>query len=130
MKKYLFSLLALLGLATLLLAACDAGSAKPPGSTGPNTVHMNETKFLPDSITIKKGEKVTLVNDVSVIHVIQNGTWTSNGSAKSAQETGAPKIEVQVTSMGQQAIGPFNTTGTFQVYCIVHVGMNLTVIVQ
>jgi plastocyanin len=28
------------------------------------------------------------------------------------------------------AVGPFNTAGTFHLYCSVHLNMNLTVIVQ
>ncbi|MBO0795273.1 MAG: hypothetical protein J2P36_30635 [Ktedonobacteraceae bacterium] len=128
MKKYFILLLTLLSLATFLFVGCD--SSTQTVSNGPNTVHMNETKFLPATITIKKGESITIVNDVSVVHLIQNGTWTNSGSAKPGQETGAPKVELQINGSATQTAGPFTTAGTFQLYCIVHPGMNLTVIVQ
>ncbi|MBO0793230.1 MAG: hypothetical protein J2P36_20090, partial [Ktedonobacteraceae bacterium] len=67
MKKYFILLLTLLSLATFLFAGCD--SSTQTVSNGPNTVHMNETKFLPATITIKKGESITIVNDVSVVHL-------------------------------------------------------------
>ncbi len=48
------------------------------------------------------------------------------------QENGAPVVNnMQFSgSDGSQTIGPFNTIGTFHLYCSVHPGMNLTVIVQ
>ena len=35
-----------------------------------------------------------------------------------------------ITFVSIKTIGPFNTAGTFHLYCTVHQGMNLTVIVQ
>ena len=119
----------LLGLASgiiLLLSAC--GTAAPAsGGTTSHTVHMNGSNFVQSSITIKKGESVTLVADTSTPHIIANGTW-ENGSPKRAKEPGAPEImDVQVNGNSSQSIGPFTTAGTFKLYCTIHAGMNLTV---
>ncbi|HEY1351653.1 MAG TPA: plastocyanin/azurin family copper-binding protein [Ktedonobacteraceae bacterium] len=108
----------------LLLAAC--GSA--PG--GPNPVHMNATHFAQTSITIHKGERLTLINDALTGHTIANGTW-ENGTARPARETGAPDVrDVQIGGISSATIGPLTTAGVFQLYCTVHPGMNLTVLVQ
>lgn len=77
---------------TLLLAACSPGGAE--SSNLATTVHMNEDQFVPDAITIKKGDKLTLVDDVSVIHVIQNGRWDSNGTQRPGSEPGAPTVQI------------------------------------
>ncbi|GHO83765.1 plastocyanin/azurin family copper-binding protein [Dictyobacter formicarum] len=115
-------------LLTLLLAACSlTGSAS---STGPNQVHMDNTSFVQSSITIKKGESITLVSDTLVGHTIANGAW-QNGAGQPAQEAGAPKVDnVIIGGNSSGTIGPFNSAGSFKLYCTVHSGMNLTVIVH
>ncbi len=114
---------------TLLLAACNPAGAA--GNSNPTTtVHLNDTQFIPDIITIKKGDKLTLVDDVSVIHVIQNGRWDSNGTERPGAEPGAPIVQVQFNGNDQQSIGPFTMAGTFHLYCTIHNDMNLTVIVK
>lgn len=125
MLKKILTLLGLGCIAAALLAAC--GSAP----SGPNPVHMNATSFTQSSITIKKGESITLMNDSSFVsHTIANGTW-KGGSAKPSREDGAPEVNnVQIGGSNSAAIGPFTTAGTFYLYCTVHAGMNLTVIVQ
>jgi plastocyanin len=90
---------------------------------------MNSTNFEQSSVTISKGSSLTLVDDAAVIHIIQNGSW-ENGNAKPATEPGAPKVNQQFSGNDTHSIGPFNTAGTFHLYCTVHPGMNLTVIVK
>jgi plastocyanin len=128
MFRKLFVLLALCGVLALLLAACNIGDSAP--STAENPVHMNDTHFVQASITIKKGERLTLIDDALMPHIVANGTW-QNGTAHSARESGAPLVkDVQINGTSSQAIGPFTTAGTFQLYCTIHSGMNLTVVVQ
>lgn len=122
-------------LASLLIFICTAcGSFSNTGGTSasdtPNMVHMTDSDFAQSSITIHKGESVTLVNDTSTIHVITNGTWDSNGDQKPLNEAGAPTAQLNFQGNDTQSIGPFNTAGTFHYYCTVHQGMNLTVNVQ
>ncbi len=123
----------LLCMTTVMLAACGGSSSSTSGtgSSSSATVHMGQTNFDQSSVTISKGGTVTLVNDTSSVHIIANGQWV-NGVAQPKQEPGAPKVSnVQFTTAGQsQTIGPFNTAGTFHLYCSVHPGMNLTVIVH
>jgi hypothetical protein len=81
-----------------------------------------------EDLVMKSEEKepaiLLLVDDVSVLHILANGT------AKPASEPGAPTVNnVQVNGNSIQ-IGPFNTAGTYHIYCTVHQGMNLTVIVM
>ncbi len=120
-------ILLLCSTATLLFVACG-GSA---GSSGSTDVHMGSTNFTQPSVTISKGSSLNLVDDAAVTHIISNGSWV-NGTPQPATEAGAPTVSnVQFTTAGQsQTIGPFNTAGTYHLYCSVHQGMNLTVIVQ
>jgi len=46
------------------------------------------------------------------------------------KETNAPSVNVQLNGNDQQTIGPFAAAGTYHLYCTIHPGMNLTVIVQ
>ena len=118
-----------MGLLTILislLAACGQSAT----ASGPNQVHMNESNFDQFSITIKKGQQITLVNDTAEIHIIENGTWDNNGNARAEKEPGAPTVDAQMNGNANQQLGPFNTSGTFHLYCTVHPGMKLTIIVK
>src|SRR2546427_8347169 len=91
-KVFAFTLM-ILALASVLLAACagpgtgssssNEGGSSTGGTSGGGqsgaatsaTVHLGNTNFLQNSVTISKGGSVTLVDDVSVVHIIQNGSW-------------------------------------------------------
>ena len=124
MKK-LITVLVVLGLVTVLVAACGGS-----GSSSKD-VHLGNTNFTQSSVTISKGSSINLIDDAAVTHIISNGSWV-NGTAKPATEPGAPVVSnLMFNSAGQsQTIGPFNTAGTYHFYCSVHSNMNLTVIVQ
>ena len=127
MRKQLFAVLGLSCIITVLIIACGGSNA----SADPNPVHMSGANFVQNSITIKKGESITLINDnLFGSHIIANGTW-ENGMAQPAREAGAPEVnDVTIGSNSSAMVGPFTTSGTFKLYCTVHAGMNLTVIVQ
>jgi plastocyanin len=132
MKKLLLAF-AFLCMISVLVVACG-GTTTETGSgssSGNATVHMGQTNFDQSSVTISKGGTVTLVSDTSSVHIISNGQWV-NGVARPGKESGAPTVNnVQFTSSGEsKVIGPFNTAGTFHLYCSVHPGMQLTIIVQ
>ena len=112
-------------------AGAGAGSGAGGGAGAGASVHMGPTTFLQPSITISKGSSLNLIDDVPVLHIIGNGSWVNNVT-KPAIEPGAPVVNnVQISSAGQSiVVGPFNTAGTFHLYCSVHLNMNLTVIVQ
>lgn len=144
--KFLTVILVMLALGSILLVACSrpgtttagstaAGTQQPQNGTsssgggGSYTVHMGNNTFLQPSITIPKGAKITLVDDVAVPHIIQNGTW--NGSTpQPIKEPGASTVNVSFSGSDTHDVGPFTTAGTFKLYCTIHVGMNLTVTVK
>ena len=134
MKKFAM-MFVLLSLVAAFLTACSGpggcGSSSSGCSNGGTpTVHMCGNNFEQSSITISKGQSLTLIDDASAGHVIANGSWI-NGSAQLSQEASAPTVNnLQFNGNDIHAIRPFNTTGTFHLYCTVHPGMNLTVIVQ
>lgn len=98
-------------------------------TNGVPTVHMSAGSFLQTSVTFPKGSKLLLVDDVAAVHIIANGTW-QNGSIVQTSEPGAPSVNNVQVDGGSIEIGPFTTAGTYHIYCKVHQGMNLTVIVQ
>jgi plastocyanin len=130
MKK-LIAIFVALSVVTILTAASCGGSDGSAGGGGGTGVHMGETTFLQSSVTISKGSSLTLIDDVPVLHIIGNGSWVNN-AIKPAREAGAPVVNnLQFNAAGQSmAVGPFNTAGTYHLYCSVHLNMNLTVIVQ
>lgn len=116
------------GALCVLIVAC--GGTGNTGTDGSNTeVHMSSMTFAQSTVTISKGSSITLVDDVAVPHAIANGTWDNNTS-RPLQEANAPSVNVQLRGNDQQVVGPFSTVGTYHLYCTIHPGMNLTVIVQ
>lgn len=142
--KILAVFLAVLALGTILLVACarpgtttntgttptaSSGGGSGGGTTGGcanGTVHMNSSNFVQKCVNISKGSKVTLVDDVQVLHIITNGQWV-NGTPQLTVQPGAPTISNVNISGGSADIGPFNTAGKYNVLCTVHVDMNLVV---
>ena len=147
--KILVLFLAILALGSIILAACSrpgtvtttTGSTPTASSSGggggggggggcaSGTVHMDASNFVQKCVNISKGSKVTLVDDVQVLHIITNGQWVS-GSPQLSVQPGAPTIPNVNISGGSADIGPFNTAGKFNVLCTVHEGMNLVVNVK
>jgi len=126
MHKKLICGLVIVGLLTVFVSACgirDVSTSSLP------TVHMGGATFLQTSITINKGDMLNLVDDVASTHIIANGTW-GNGVAMPHVESGAPIINQTFAGNDSAAVGPFNTAGTFMLYCTIHTNMNLTVVVQ
>ncbi len=125
--KHLIAILVALSLLTVVIASCGGSGGNSSGSD----VHMGDTTFLQSSVTISKGSSLNLIDDAAVTHIIGNGSWV-NGVIKPAIEAGAPTVnDLTFNTTGQSmTVGPFNTAGTYHLYCSVHPNMNLTVIVQ
>jgi plastocyanin len=90
---------------------------------------MGPTNFVQSSITISKGATLQLIDDGQYTHILANGSWV-NGVAKPAKEPGAPTVNNLQINGNNAQIGPFNTAGTFHIYCSIHPGMNLTITVK
>jgi len=116
----------LLILTALCITGCDSSTG---GFT--NEVDLDSSSFAQSSITIQKGQSITLVNQTDTTHVIANGQWNFN-TPDPLQEAGAPFANnITLSSTNQtEIIGPFNTAGTFHFYCTIHPDMNLVVTVQ
>ncbi len=139
--KHVFLSLLSVALLTLLIVACGENGANPtsslasatpsvqPTTAALNTIYLNDSQFEQNSLTIKKGASITLIDTSPALHVIANGTWGSNGMATYSVEKGAPKENIQLNGNDRHILGPFTTAGTFHFYCTVHQGMNLTIIV-
>jgi plastocyanin len=133
--KFFAAVLVLMALVSVSLASCvwpgmgAAGSDSGSSANGISAVHMGDTIFVQSTVTIKKGGSINLIDDSATPHIIENGTW-DNGNAKPGKEKGAPTVQVQFQGNDTHLIGPFNTSGTFQLYCTIHPNMNLTVTVQ
>jgi plastocyanin len=140
MRKVLLGLVTL-GCLLVLVSACarnisggppGGGSSSPTATTSncaSGTVHTLASSFKESCVVVAKGGKLHIIPSVTSFHTLDPGSW-ENGNAVHMTEPGAPPIHnVQVTS-SPVSIGPFNTAGTFHIYCTVHPGMNLTVIVK
>ena len=144
--KILLMFLVVLALSSIFLAACTrpgtistttgstptagsnsgGGSGSSSGGCASGTVHLDASNFIQKCVNISKGSKVTLIDDVQVLHIITNGQWV-NDNPQLVVQPGAPTIPNVSISGGSADIGPFNTAGKFGVLCTVHVGMNLIV---
>lgn len=126
-KKFFVGLL-VVALVTVVFTAC--GIRDTAGTANGPTVHMGGASFLQTSVNLKKGDMLTLVDDANSQHIIKNGSWQGSKPVANA-EPGAPMANLTVNSQGDSGmVGPFNTAGTFHLYCTIHLGMNLTVSVQ
>lgn len=99
-------------------------------TTGTETVHLVGSQFSPNIIALHKGDTLTVVDDSPTPHTLANGTWSANNQAQLGAEAGAPTINNVQLNNNTVVLGPFNTPGTYHIFCLVHPGMNLTVIVQ
>src|SRR6266567_1738648 len=111
-------------------ASGNGGNTPKTGGGGGTTVHMGSSDFLVSSTTIPKGSKLTLIDDVAVPHIIQNGTYSASGVPIPGKAPGAPDVNVQFAGSDTKDIGPFTTAGTFHIYCTIHVNMALTITVK
>ncbi len=144
MRKILLVLVTL-GCILVLVTACASNiSASPPSSSSASssptssssscpsgdTVHTLTSNFAQACITLSKGSTLKVVpGPGSTLHILDYGQW-KNGIPQPATPANAPALKnLQVTS-SPVSIGPFATAGTYHIYCTVHPGMNLTVIVQ
>lgn len=78
-----------------------------------NTVTILNFSFSPSSLTIKKGESVTWLNEDSAPHAINFETFSSDTFSK-----------------GESYSKTFNEAGSFNYYCSIHPSMIGKIIVE
>jgi len=123
------------GLVVGMIVLAGIVSANPPSTVastmnGMPTVHMAGSTFLTNIVLVPKGGSLLLVEDDAVEHIIQNGTWTPSGLPHPQTESGAPIVHALDLKGGSARIGPFPTAGVFHLYCTIHQGMTLTIVVE
>jgi hypothetical protein len=114
---------------SLIATANPPTSAASATTNGEPTVHLSPTAFVQNVVLVPKGSKLLLVDDGSYDHVLQNGFWQGT-TPHNQGEPGAPTVQNKDINGGSLEIGPFTTAGTYHLYCSLHVGMNLTIVVQ
>lgn len=114
---------------SLLATANPAASSASTTTNGMPTVHLSPATFVQNVVLVPKGSKLLLVDDGNYDHVFANGSW-QNSTPVAQTEPGAPSVQNVSISGGSLVIGPFTTAGVYHLYCTIHVGMNLTIVVQ
>lgn len=97
-----------------------------PRPAPPQSVGMTFMDFSVDTVTLHRGDRLTLVNSSRNIHAIgpgQNGQVTSPVPGEPL--TGYRMLETN----GTYTTGPWMVPGKYYITCSVHPMMNLTVVV-
>jgi plastocyanin len=113
-----------------LIAQPEGVSGVASTTAGTETVHLTSSTFAPNIIALHKGDTLTVVGDSPTPHILANGTWSASNQENPNAEAGAPTINNVQVNDNTVVLGPFTTPGTYHIFCTVHPGMNLTVIVQ
>ncbi|HLZ23903.1 MAG TPA: plastocyanin/azurin family copper-binding protein [Ktedonobacterales bacterium] len=96
-----------------------------------HAIHLGATSFDQSSITIPVSSRLIFADDAGIPHILTYGSWDASNRAHNAtQPAGAPALNNLRINSGTIEVGPFTAAGTYHIYCLVHPGMNLTVIVQ
>lgn len=98
-------------LTTLLLATVPT-----LGSAADHRVGMHNMTYAPSTLSAKRGDTIRLVNDDTDNHVVLVPT---NGFA----------VELGTQKPGEERSLALSKAGTFQVECVVHPSMQMTVTV-
>lgn len=104
----------------------SGGGSCPSGTT----VKTSVSNFEQSCITLSKGATLKVVQDQTSYHILDYGQWSGSTQQPQAAPPGAPAMKDLTLSGPSVSIGPFNTAGTYHIYCTVHQGMNLTVVVK
>lgn len=89
------------------------GPAQSPTKVEANTITIQNFSFNPGTLTVKQGTKVTWINQDSVIHTINSGTFNS-----------------QDLSQGDKFEFTFKDKGSFDYICGIHPTMQGKIVVE
>ena len=113
-----------------LIAQPEGAPGVASNTAGTKTVHLTAVSFAPDIVALRTGDTLTIVDDAPIPHTITNGTWSADNKPVPGVEPGAPMISNVELNNNTVKVGPFTTAGTYRIYCTIHPGMALTIIVQ
>jgi len=117
-------------LVALLVAATPQTGAVSTGPNGEPAVHMTPTTFAPNVVLASTGSSLQIVADSSAKHILDYGRWDASGVAHPLSESGAPPLHDMVMTGGSMELGPFTASGVYHIYCTIHQGMYLTIVVE
>jgi plastocyanin len=112
------------------IAQAPAAGGSATGQAGSVTVHLTANWFAPDLVALHKGERLLIADDGPVPHTLTNGSWSADNRPVPAVEPGAPLVKNVALNNTTVTLGPFTTPGTYHLYCTIHPGMTLTIVVQ
>ena len=110
----------------LLVAGIVVPAAATPATPPHDTVTMEHEMFAQDTVTIHRGQTLTLVNNSLFIHII--------GPGKDGTLTAAPKgvpmtDRVLMQTNDTYTTRPWTIPGTYWLTCSVHPEMTIKVVV-
>jgi plastocyanin len=117
-------------LVALLVAATPQTGAVSRGPNGEPAVHMTPNTFAPNVVLVPTGSSLLIVADSSAEHILHYGRWDAHGVPHPLVEPGAPPLQHEEMRGGSMQLGPFTTAGVYHLYCTIHQGMNLTIVVE
>lgn len=115
---------------SLVVTVIPQTAGASTSADGQPVVHMTASNFASNVVLVPKGSSLLIVNDSSVEHILLNGAWDTSGAPHPQSEPGAPTLHNVDITGGSAEIGPFATAGVYHIYCTLHPGMNLTIVVQ
>lgn len=117
-------LLFVFALVVLLVLSLQCSTDLPTSPTrGENEVWIENSRFVPQTLTVSKGTTVTWTNKDN----IQNGHTVDAGSPMNPSDV--INLHLGLTDEGDSRGFTFNATGTFPYYCLLH-GETGTIVVQ
>jgi hypothetical protein len=117
-------------LVSLIVTTVPQKGAATSISTGEPAVHMTADNFAQNVVLAPLGSHLLIIADSSVEHILAYGRWDTSGAPHPLVEPGAPPLSQMVMTGGSMEIGPFMSAGVYHLYCTIHRGMNLTIVVQ
>jgi plastocyanin len=122
----------------VLVSACgssggsSAGSsgkgASAPSSAAPNTVTTKLLSFMPQTLTVKAGTKVTWTDSDDIGHTVTTGTFTVGSDQLRTSEHPDGVIDMPL-KQGTDVTYTFTKPGKYVYYCSIHKGMNGEIVV-
>ncbi|MCW2783704.1 MAG: putative copper-binding protein plastocyanin/az urin family protein [Marmoricola sp.] len=119
--------------ALLLVSACGSSSGKSGSAStakhdSATTVTTKLLSFMPGTLTVKAGTKVTWVAGDGIGHTVTTGTFTVGSDGLRTAQHPDGKVNMPL-SKGHDVSYTFTKPGKYTYYCSIHHGMNGVIVV-